>query len=581
MKILLTTLNSKYVHTNLALRYLEAALTPLPEHLVCRKEYSINDVMERVLMDITEEEADVIAFSVYIWNVNLILALAENIKKVQPQVILILGGPEVTYRSQEILSQNSFVDYVCVGEGEEALPQLIQALASQREKNLLTALTGKAEVPLRSRDIPFITYRGPRGIHVGRMAVVKNMEKIPRIAKQMAEEYDGRILYFESSRGCPYHCSYCLSSTIRGVRAFPLERVKEELRILMDQRVKLVKFVDRTFNYDKKRAIAIWQWILEHNHGTQFHFELSAHLLDQETIEFLKTVPPHTFQFEIGVQSTNPKTLEAIHRTTNFEVLAERVKELKAMGTIPLHLDLIAGLPYEDYVRFQQSFNEVYALQPDELQLGFLKLLSGTQLREEEKNFHYVYTSQPPYEVLRNDFLLYDNIKRLKRVEMVLEWYYNSQRFTKSLPRLQAKFETAFAFYETLAQYFQEHGYLDQKIKAEELYDILAEFYQTQMAKQIARSLSHPSQDAEEWMDYTTWIQYLQYDYVSHFTTKRNWMPKYEAKWVKEQIDAKVAEMIPLHPGENVYKNYHFAIFEIDLETGEKKQNILAFRRQG
>ena len=341
--------------------------------------------------------------------------------------------------------------------------------------------------------------------------------------------------------------------------------MKEELKILIDKKVTLIKFVDRTFNYDKKRALEIWKFILENNISSQFHFELSAHLIDDEIIEFLKKVPKDVFKFEIGVQSTNFQTIRAINRTTDFKILSNVVKHLSEMQTISLHLDLIAGLPYENFDRFKESFDDVYNLKPTELQLGFLKMLSGTKIKNEKDKFNYVYTTYPPYEVLQNDFISFEELKKLKRVEEILEFYYNSRRFENSLKYIMKYYNSAFGFYEELANHYKENGYFDRKISAEEQYDILAKFFFDKFKDEIDT--------------YDIFIQYLKYDFVKHFNTKREWMPKYDPKWLKEKIDEKVEEMLKDIKDENIYKKYKFEIFEIDIATGNKVQNLLAFRR--
>jgi len=584
MKILLTTLNTKYVHTNIALRYLEEALkisNQSTENIqtkkqgqsvfeenyeIIRREFSINDILEKILADITDYHADVIAFSVYIWNIEMILKLAKQIKTIQPTITIIFGGPEVSYRSKELLEKNSCIDYICVGEGEESFPSLIQWISAQ--KNQFLVRKEKMLESNRGESLKNITYRNETEIITGELACVNDVTNIPRISQGIADEYDGRIVYIETVRGCPYNCSYCLSSTIKGIRPFPMERVKSELKILIEKEVRLIKFVDRTFNYDKKRALEIWKFILENNICSQFHFELSAHLIDDEMINFLKTVPKDVFKFEIGVQSTNSKTISAINRTTNFEILSNKVKQIAEMKTISLHLDLIAGLPYEDLTSFQKSFDDVYALNPTELQLGFLKMLSGTQIRKEEEKFHYLYTSYPPYEILQNDFISYEDLKHLKRIETIFEFYYNSGRFQNSLNYILQDYKSAFIFYDELTNYYKQNGLLERKISVEEQYDILAKFY----AKWIEENQLSKKQ-------YETFIQYLKYDFVTHFHTKREWMPKYDAKWLKKRIDEMVEEMIQYHKDENIYKNYKFEVFEIDLKTGEQKQNILVFKR--
>ena len=457
MKILLTTLNSKYVHTNIALKYLYETIKDKDAYL---KEYTINEPIGKILRNINTFNADIIAFSVYIWNVEQTLKICENIKKIKSSVKIILGGPEVTYRSEEILANYSFIDYVIVGEGEEAFPNLIEAM----ENNF-------ANMPSS------ITYRTENGINVGQIALVSDTNKIPRIAKKVADEYDGRIVYLETVRGCPYNCSYCLSSTIKGIRSFEMDRVKEEIKILIDAKVRLVKFVDRTFNYDKKRALEIWKFILDNNICSEFHFEISAHLIDDETLEFLKSVPKGVFRLEIGVQSTNPDTIKAINRNTNFEVISKVTREIMSVNHITTHLDLIAGLPYEGYERFKKSFNDVYNLRPTELQLGFLKLLSGCQITNEKDIFEYEYTSYPPYEVLKNKFISFEEINKLKYAEEMVDIFYNSLRYENTLEMVVEKFETPFNFYFELSRYAYEEGLFERKISAEEWMDILYKFY--------------------------------------------------------------------------------------------------------
>ena len=460
MKILLTTLNSKYVHTNIALKYLYETIKEKDVYL---KEYTINEPIGNVLRDIATYDVDVIAFSVYIWNVEPVLKLCENIKKIKSKVKIILGGPEVTYRSEEILQKYKFIDYVIVGEGEETFPELIRFI----ENNELT----NGSLPKH------VTYRIKEEIIVGDIGIVCDTEKIPRIAQSIANEYDGKIVYIETVRGCPYNCSYCLSSTIKGIRPFNMDRVKSELKILMDAKVKLVKLVDRTFNYDKKRALEIWKFILDNNICSEFHFEISAHLIDEEVLEFLREVPKDMFRLEIGVQSTNSATIKAINRNTDFDVISKVTTEIMKVGNITTHLDLIAGLPYEDYETFKNSFNDVYNLNPSELQLGFLKLLSGCQITSEKDLYDYEYTSYPPYEVLKNKFISFEEITELKHVEEVLDIYYNSMRYKNSLERVLNKFDTPFEFYLLLSKHARDNGYFDRKISAEEWMDVLFKFY--------------------------------------------------------------------------------------------------------
>ncbi len=488
MKILLTTLNTKYVHTNIALKYLYETVKMKD---VTLKEFTINEPIGKVLREIIRENADIIAFSVYLWNVEEVLKLSENIKKINKNVKIILGGPEVTYQSEKILKENLAVDYVLIGEGEEEFPKLIEYIEKVGSTDFLEISE-------------HVSYRTPTEIKIGKMAIVNDTNKIPRIANAIVQNYDGRIVYIETVRGCPYNCSYCLSSTIKGIRQFEMERVKKELLILINAKVKLVKFVDRTFNYDKKRAMEIWKFIIENNISTEFHFEISAHLIDDEMLEFLSTVPKNTFRLEIGVQSTNPDTIKAINRNTNFEIIKKVTKQIMQFQNITTHLDLIAGLPYENYERFKESFNDVYNLRPTELQLGFLKLLSGCQITKEKELYQYEYTSYSPYEILSNQFITFEEIAKLKNVEEMVDVYYNSMRYKESLKYVEEKFATPYEMYYELSKYAEENGYFERKISAEEWFDVLIKFYMQR-----------------EYEDYLEFREKLRQDHFNNFGNKR------------------------------------------------------------
>ncbi len=460
MKVLLTTLNTKYVHTNIAIKYLYETVKD-KDVAVC--EYTINEPINKILRDIDSYKVDVIAFSVYLWNVDEILKISENIKKITPEVKIILGGPEVTYRSKYLLEQYDFIDYIMIGEGEESFRNLIELLESD-SRNF--------------ENLKNVSYRNLSGeVIEGDIAIVQDTDNIPKIAEKIVQNYDGRIVYIETVRGCPYNCSYCLSSTIKGIRPFDMERVKSELLILMKAEVRLVKFVDRTFNYDKKRTLEIWKFILENNISSSFHFEVSAHLIDDELLTFLEKVPKGVFKLEIGVQSTNPETIRAINRTTDFEVIKRVTTQIMSYDNITTHLDLIAGLPYEGYERFKESFNDVYLLNPTELQLGFLKMLSGCEITKEKDKYIYEYTSYPPYEVLKNEFISFDELTKLKYVEEIVDVYHNSERYKTSLHMILNKFEKPFEFFYELSRYALENDYFERKISAEEWFDVLAKFY--------------------------------------------------------------------------------------------------------
>ncbi len=487
MKTLLTTLNTKYVHTNIALKYLYETIKTKD---VALKEFTINEPINKILREIVSQNADIIAFSVYLWNVEETLKLAENIKKINENVKIILGGPEVTYQSEKILEENPSIDYVIIGEGEEVFPNLIEFI----ENSSFT-----------SQDfMNHVSYRENNNIHVGKIALVCDTNKIPRIASKIAEDYDGRIVYIETVRGCPYNCSYCLSSTIKGIRAFDMDRVKEELLILINAKVRLIKFVDRTFNYNKARALEIWKFILENNIESEFHFEISAHLIDDEILDFLDTVPANVFRLEIGVQSTNPDTIKAINRNTDFDVITKVTQRIMNKNNITTHLDLIAGLPYEGYERFKESFNDVYNLRPTEIQLGFLKMLSGCQITKEKDLYDYKYTSYPPYEILENKFITFEELTKLKNVEDMVDVYYNSMRYKNSFCFVEKKYKTPFELYYALSEYAENNGYMERKISAEEWFDVLAKFY-----------------FENKFDDYKEFFVRLQQDHFENFGNKR------------------------------------------------------------
>ncbi|MCG8515837.1 MAG: B12-binding domain-containing radical SAM protein [Halanaerobiales bacterium] len=464
MKVLLTTLNARYIHSSLAVRYLEKA---------CRKkgyqlsvaEFTINDHPDKITAAIFQSSADVVAFSCYIWNIAMTLEIADRLKQVRPESLIILGGPEVSFEAGSMLAGNKQIDYIISGEGEAALPELLAAI-----KKGCFELDG----------IEGLAYRQGNKIKMnGIRTPACDPDLLPFPYEQRdLQQLSDKIIYYESARGCPFNCSYCLSSTDQGVRYLPLERVKKELLFLIENEVKLVKFVDRSFNSRKERAMAIFRFLVEHKRKTTFHFEVTAHLLDREIIDYLSSVPDSLFQFEIGVQSTNPATLRLIERTGGFKQIKGKIEKLKEGGKVNLHLDMIAGLPGEDYQSLQRSFNDVFHLKPDQLQLGFLKLLKGTRIRKEAAQYGYKYSNNPPYEVLENNFLTYQEIIQLKGIAGILNKYYNSAAFEKSLNYLITNnYQSAFGFFADLSAFFVSKG-LDQFMHSRpSLYDILFDFY--------------------------------------------------------------------------------------------------------
>lgn len=457
MKILLTTLNSKYVHSNLALKYLYAS-TENSSRFIDIQEFTINNEEDYIFTELLRKNYDVICFSCYIWNVEKTLYLAENVKKARPEIKILFGGPEVSYDVVSFMSRYKFIDYIISGEGEAPFSELTEELQS--------------ETPEFER-VRGLTYRMEGKIYVNPPAPPISFETVPFPYLNLVSEED-KIMYYESSRGCPFQCSYCLSSLEKQVRPLSMERVKSDLSYFIYKRVKQVKFIDRTFNWDRKRCYEIMKYlVLSDNGTTNFHFELCGDLIDENLLELLSVARPGQFQLEIGIQSTNEKALQACHRSSDFLKLAENVKRLKGFGNIHLHLDLIAGLPYEDYSSFRKSFNDVYALGGHALQLGFLKLIKGTPIRDQIEEHGYIYRSKAPYEVISSKYITASDLVRLKKIENLLDLYYNRGGFYKTLDFAVSNLaETPFDFYEELADYYYLKGFQHKSHKKEDLYRI-------------------------------------------------------------------------------------------------------------
>ena len=461
MKILLVACNAKYIHSNLAVYDLQAYASDYADHIVL-KEYTINQQKDDIMRDIYLEHPDVVCVSCYIWNLSFVKELMADLIKILPGADFWAGGPEVSYDAEKFLTENSEFKGVMVGEGEETFKELAGHYLEKNPQNLKN-LTG-------------ICYRdGDQIIHNGWRQIM-DLSSIPFIYKDLSE-FKNRIIYYESSRGCPFSCSYCLSSIDKKLRFRDTETVKKELQFFIDNKVPQVKFVDRTFNCKHDHAMAIWKYINEHDNGvTNFHFEISADLLREEELQEMSTMRPGLIQLEIGVQSTNPDTIKAIHRTMDFEKLKGIVDRIHSFGNIHQHLDLIAGLPYEDYDSFRHSFNDVYALKPQQLQLGFLKVLKGSHMMEMCKEYGIVYKTQEPYEVLSTKWLDYDHVLKLKTVENMVEVYYNSGQFQNTLEYLENFFQDAFSIYERLGSFYMEKGYGDVSHTRMRRYEILLEF---------------------------------------------------------------------------------------------------------
>ena len=464
LKILLAACNAKYIHSNLAVYNLKSCSGEYSPNVVI-KEYTINQIRDDILKDIYLEQPDVICFSCYIWNISFVKELVPDLKKILPHVDFWAGGPEVSYDAVEFLKKNPAFFGVMVGEGEETFHELAGYYIERKPENLKEI---RGVVFHDETKVPDIVHTGWREL--------MDLSKVP-FAYSNLTEFKNRIIYYESSRGCPFSCSYCLSSIDKKLRFRDIELVKKELQFFIDNKVPQVKFVDRTFNCKHDHAMAIWRYITEHDNGiTNFHFEISADLLREEELALMKTMRPGLIQLEIGVQSTNPQTIKAIRRTMDFEKLKGIVEQIHSFGNIHQHLDLIAGLPYEGYESFHKSFCDVYALRPEQFQLGFLKVLKGSHMMEMTGEYQILYKDREPYEVLSTAWLTYGEILGLKMVESMVEVYYNSGQFKHTLVFLEQYFEDPFRMYEALGRFYEKKGYSEISHSRMRRYEILMEF---------------------------------------------------------------------------------------------------------
>ena len=542
MKILLAACNAKYIHSNLAVFDLKAYAREYDSHVILR-EYTINQLKDDILGDIYRTHPDVVCVSCYIWNITFVKELMQDLRKILPGVPFWAGGPEVSYDAEEFLSKNPAFNGVMVGEGEETFLELVKHYV-------------EGNIPLE--NIKGIVYHKPDNTFLNNgWREIMDLSKVPFVYEDL-KDFENRIIYYESIRGCPFSCSYCLSSVDKRLRFRNLELVKKELQFFLDHKVPQVKFVDRTFNCKHDHAMAIWQYIKDHDNGiTNFHFEVSADLLRENELELISTMRPGLIQLEIGVQSTNPDTIRAIHRTMDFEKLTGIVNRIHSFKNIHQHLDLIAGLPYEDYDSFHKSFNDVYALKPQQLQLGFLKVLKGSHMKEMTSEYQIIHKEQEPYEVLGTKWLSYDDILRLKMVESMVEVYYNSGQFQNTLACAEPLFEDAFTLYEKLGQFYERKGYSEISHSRMRRYEIFLEFmkeilgdkYSLQMygngSKEIEEKLSESPEMKEkalesEKLQEITWEKiadsmiydlYLRENLKSHPSFENDQKPYEKAIW--------------------------------------------------
>lgn len=469
MKILLVAVNAKYIHSNLAVYSLISYAKQYREHIGL-VEFTINHSEEGILKEIYKEQADVIAFSCYIWNIDIITRIVGELKKVQPKAQIWFGGPEVSFDAEQRLTQLEGVKGVMLGEGEQTFLELTKYYVEGNKK---------------LEDICGLAYKEEGRVIITAMRQPLLLDSIPFPYEEM-KAFQNRILYYESSRGCPFACSYCLSSIDKRVRLRNTDLVRQELKLFLDYQVPQVKFVDRTFNCNKKHAMEIWQFIKENDNGiTNFHFEITADLMEEEEIEFLSTLRPGQIQFEIGVQTINQDTVAAIHRKMDLDKLSRNVVKIKAGKNIHQHLDLIAGLPLEDYASFEKSFDYVYRLKPDQLQLGFLKVLKGSFMEMDSKNYGITYRNTPPYEVLFTNDLAFEDILKIKGACEMVEVYYNSGQFTYAILYLEHFFESPIKLYQALYDYYEKKD-LDRLAHSRiRRYEILLGFYKEEIIKEV------------------------------------------------------------------------------------------------
>ncbi|WP_077894587.1 B12-binding domain-containing radical SAM protein [Clostridium felsineum] len=538
-KVLLTAINSQFIHSNLAVRYLKAYAKELDLEIKIR-EFSINDRIERVFEEIMEEKPDMIGFSCYIWNGEYVDKLSTLIKRVDESIQIFYGGPEVSFNCEEVLL-NSEGDFLIEGEGEESFKEFLK----WKLENGFDRKDLKVKGIYSKNDKNEIVYGGKRE------AIDMNSLVFPYNEN---EDLSNKIIYYEASRGCPFNCKYCLSSTIRGVRFLEPDRVKRELKFLSDKKVKIVKFVDRTFNADAKFAIEIWEYLMSLDTETVFHFEITADIVTEEEIELLKKAPKGRFQFEVGVQSTNNEVLRNVNRYIEFKDIKEIVMRIEEGKNINQHLDLIVGLPGENFESFRNSFNDVYSIGPEKLQIGFLKLLKGSSMREEAEKWGMSYSPYHPYEILKTKDISFEEISKLKRVDSVVDKYHNTGKFNEIVEFMIGDFDTPFDFYYSLSEYFYKKGYFSRSISASEYYKVFLDFN-----KEILKKENNVLEEVVK-------FEYLKFN-------KKSWLPPFLTRLNVKEEEQAIKEKLR---AENKFdKKMHLEKFSIDIERYINKKEIV------
>ncbi|MBZ4682879.1 MAG: hypothetical protein PWP46_328 [Fusobacteriaceae bacterium] len=537
--ILFLAINSKYVHTNLALRYIKKYVEKNSSYKIKLIEKTINNHLLEILTDINEANPELIAISTYIWNSEYVYKLIIEIKKILPNTKILLGGPEVSYQAEKLMNTYKEIDYIISGEGEEVF---LEFLAKDID-------TIKGIYYRKNNNIMFNGHKAP----------IYNLDTVPfPYDEEELSENSPLILYYESSRGCPFNCAYCMSSIDKQVRYFSLERVKNDLLKFINKKVKLVKFVDRTFNLKKDRYLEIWQFLLEnYNKKTTFHFEISVDLFDDEVIKFLQKIPKGYFQFEIGIQTINEKTLNIIHRTNKLEILKKNILAIK--DNIHLHVDLIAGLPEEDYNTFKKSFNYVHSLKAEMIQLGFLKILNGTEMETLVNKYNYNYLNFPPYEVLSNNYISFNELVKLKNIEKMLDFYYNSNNFAKSLNYILENFyDSPFDFYEDISKYYKKRELINIAHKQVSIFNYLYEFY-------LEKSFTNID----------IFVEYLKFDYLS--MGKTGHFPYWFVRNSDKNKYNELLQELNFKSKRDAYKKTEYEIFNYDIINNKNDKKEILF----
>ncbi|WP_410506380.1 B12-binding domain-containing radical SAM protein [Haloimpatiens sp. FM7315] len=554
MKVLLVGINSKFIHSNLAVRYLKSYTSDL-EYSCDIMEFSINDLKEKILNKIINYKPDIVGFSTYIWNTEYVSEISRLIKLINKDIKIFGGGPEVSFNGKDVLS-NTSMDYVIEGEGEETYREFIKcALKYNSTKD-------KVELVKSIKDIKGLHSKIDGEIFYGGQRNVMDINNI-KFPYGYEDNLENKIVYYEASRGCPFGCKYCLSSVDRKVRTLDLNRVKKELQFFLDKKVTLVKFVDRTFNCKPDWAKEIWKFIIEQDESvkTTFHFEISADLLKEDQIELLKKCPKERIQFEVGVQTTNNNILRNINRHVNFESIRFKVLEVRKLKNIKQHLDLIAGLPGEKIESFKKSFNDVYSMKPEEIQLGFLKLLKGSPMLEEADKWGMVYSPYPPYEILKTNEMSYDEISYLKDVEKVVDKYYNTNKFNNILKYFEKCYSKPYDFFSKLAEFCRAKGYFDRNISQVKYYEVFLEF-------------NHEVLEENN----TILNEIIKFDYLLH--NKKKWVPPFLDR-TSDKDKNKILRDYLKESNEVEYKDFHIEEFKINpievLESNKVSNEAVYF----